>query len=155
MPQIQASIIIRAPWTRVAQLYRDYQNWPNLFPDTIRGVRLVTSEGNRTELEIDHREGKVANVLKQVSPERVDLWEAKRHYEGTFVNRFQAVPEGTRYTVVADIKLRGVARLLGPFLSGYIRRQLIRYVLEPMRVLAEMDAAVGQRNSRARNSYKR
>jgi hypothetical protein len=121
----------------VAQLYREYQSWPQLFSATVRGVRPVRSEGGRTELEIDHREGKVPNVMTEVSPERVDLWEAKRRYEGSFVNRFEAVPEGTRYSVEADIKLKGAAKLLGPLLGGYIRRQMIRYVLAPMCIAAE------------------
>lgn len=106
MPHAEVSIIIHAPQARVAQQYRDYQSWPQLFPATIRGVRLMRSEGGRTELEIDHREGKVLNVMTEVSPERVNLWEVKRRYEGSFVNRFEAVPEGTRYTIVADIKLK-------------------------------------------------
>lgn len=137
MPLVEASIIIRAPWTRVAELYRDYQGWPRLFPTTIRGVHLVASDGRRTELEIDHREGKVPNVMILVSPHRVDLWETKRRYEGTFVNTFEAVPEGTRYSISADIKLKGVAQLLQPALGPYIRRQLIRYVLTPLREAAE------------------
>ena len=141
MPHAEASIIIRAPRARVAELYRDYQNWPQLFPATIRSVRVVRSEESRTDLEIDHREGKVPNVITEVSPERVDLWEAKRRYEAVFVNQFQAVPEGTRYTVVADIRLKGAAKLLGPLLGGYIRRQIVRFVLIPMRLAAEINAA--------------
>lgn len=54
---------------------------------------------------------------------------------------FQAVPERTRYTVVADLRLRGVAKLLGPLLGGYIRRQIARYVLAPMQVAAETQQA--------------
>jgi hypothetical protein len=137
VPHAEASIIIRAPRALVAQLYRDYQSWPQLFPATIRGVRLVRAEADRTTLVIDHREGPVINILSEVSPNRVDLWESKRLYDGTFVNRFDPVPEGTRYTVSAEIVLKGLARLLDPFLSGYIRRQLTRYVLEPMRCAAE------------------
>ena len=137
MPHAEASIIIRAPQARVIQLYRDYQSWPQLFSATIRNVHLVRTAGSRTELEIDHQEGKVANVMTEVSSERVDLWEAKRRYEASFVNIFEAVPEGTRYTVVGDITLKGVARLLGPVLGGYIRRQIRRYILLPMRAAAE------------------
>ena len=137
MPHAEASIVIHAPRERVAELYRDYRRWPRLFSATIRSVRLVRSEGARTELEIDHREGTVPNVMTVVGPDRVDLWEAKRRYEGSFVNRFEVVPEGTRYTVVADIRLTGVARLLGPVLGGYIRRQIVRYILAPMRAAAE------------------
>ena len=141
MPHAEASIIIRAPQARVIQLYRDYQSWPQVFPATIRSVHLVRTAGNQTELEIDHREGKVPNIMTEVSPERLDLWEAKRSFEASFVNRFEAVPEGTRYTVVADISLKGVARLLGPVLGGYVRRQIRRYVLLPMRAAAETQQA--------------
>lgn len=141
MPHVEASIIIHAPWTQVAEVYRDYRGWPRLFPATIRGVRLVRQEAGRTELEVDHREGTVPNIMTEVSSQRVDLWEAKRRYDGNFVNRFEAVPEGTRYSITADIELKGAAKLLGPVLKGHIRRQIIRYVLEPMRVAAESSVA--------------
>jgi hypothetical protein len=125
----------------VAALYLDFNHWPQLFPATIRGVRLVKSEPPRTTLEIDHREGLVPNVLMEVSPERVDLWESKRLYNATFINRFEPVPDGTRYTVSADIALKGAARVLGPLIRGYIRRQIHRYVLEPVCRAAEGNAA--------------
>jgi len=137
MPHTKASLFIRAPWERVALLYRDYHHWPTLFPATIRGVQLVRAEGDRTELEIDHREGKVPNVMMEVSPQRVDLWETKRRYDGSFVNRFEEVAAGTRFTVEADIRLKGPFKLLAPFLTRYITRQVVRYVLEPMRLAAE------------------
>ena len=137
MPHSKASLFIRAPWERVAQLYRDYHRWPALFPATIRAVHLVRAEGERTELEIDHREGKVPNVMTDVSPNRIDLWEAKRRYDGSFINRFEEVAAGTRFTVEAEIRLKGMARLLAPFLTRYITRQIVRYVLLPMRQAAE------------------
>jgi len=137
MPRAEVSMIIRAPQTRVAALYRDYRNWPKLFPATIREVRLVKAEPPRTVLEIVHREGIVPNIMTEVTPGRIDLWEAKRLFDGTFINRFEPAPEGTRYTVSADIALKKSLKLLGPFLGWYIRRQIIRYVLEPMRQAAE------------------
>ncbi len=137
MPQAEASIIIRAPQAQVAGLYRDYRNWPRLFPATIREVRLVKAEPPRTVLEIVHREGVVPNIMTEVTPERIDLWEAKRLFDGTFINRFESIPEGTRYTVSANIMLKKALKVLGPFLGWYIRRQIIRYVLEPMRQAAE------------------
>jgi hypothetical protein len=137
MPHVEESITIHAPQERVAGLYRDYRGWPRLFPATIRGVRLVRDEPPCTTLEIDHREGLVPNVMTEVAPERIDLWESKRHYDATFINRFESVTEGTRYAVSADVTLKGAAKILGPLLHGYIRRQICRYVLEPMRQAAE------------------
>jgi hypothetical protein len=142
MLQAEVSIVIRAPQALVAQLYRDYHNWSQLFPATIRNVRLVRAEGARTELEIERREGRqVPNVMTEISANRIDLWEAKRHYDADFVNLFEEIPEGTRYTVLAYIRLKGVARLLSPFLNGYIRWQIMRYVLEPMKVAAQRNQA--------------
>jgi hypothetical protein len=137
MPHAQASVLIHAPQQRVAQLYRDYAHWPQLFPATIRGVRLVDAKAGRTELEIDHREGLVPNVMTEIAPDRIDLWESKRRYDGFFVNRFEPVRDGTKYTISADIQPKGAAKLLVPLLRPYIRHQLFKYVLTPMRRAAE------------------
>ncbi len=137
MPHAEVSMLIRAPQARLLALYRDYANWPRLFPATIRGVRLVKAEPPVTTLEVGHVKGVVPNVMTEVSSARIDLWEAKRLYDGTFINHFDPVPEGTRYTVSADIALRGMLKVFGPFLGWYIRRQIVHYVLEPMRQAAE------------------
>jgi hypothetical protein len=138
MPRADASILIRADPASVAARYRDVPGWPALFPETIRGVRFVARERGRVTVEVDHRHaGTVSNVLTDVSPSRCDLWEEKPRYVGTFVNRFEPAPGGTRYTVEADIRLKGIARLLGPFIGPLIRRRIQRYVLEPMRRACE------------------
>jgi Polyketide cyclase / dehydrase and lipid transport len=136
MISVSVSQAIKAPREAVMALYADYRNWDRLFP-LIRGVRFVRQEGDRTVLDIDHVEGHVPNVLRQVSPETVELWEDKRKYSGTFRNTFQAAPEGTNYTVEARIQLKGIYRLLGPFVGGYIRAKISRYVIEPLKAVAE------------------
>lgn len=148
MPRVDADTIIHARPARVAALYREWRGWPTLFPATIRGVRLVREEPGRTVVEVDHRTaGRVVNVLRDVSDEEIELEEFKPRYDATFVNRFEPVPAGTRYLVRADIRLRGAFRLLGPLLGGYTRRQVRRYVLDPMRRAAE---AAPPRESEAR-----
>jgi hypothetical protein len=131
-----SSVLIRKPQAEVAALYRTYATWPKVFP-TIRAVRLLREEAGRTTLEIDHREGRVINILTVVSPEEIKLEEVKRKYDATFLNRFEAVPEGTRYTLVGDIALKGPYKVLGPFLKGYIRKQMNAFVLEPLKIYAE------------------
>jgi hypothetical protein len=137
MPRASASMIIHAPPSRLMRLYRDYTQWARLFPATIRGVRLIRSDGVRTEVEVDHREGLVPNVMTEVAPNQIDLWESKRRYDATFKNRFDPVPEGTRYTISADVHLKGAARLLAPVAGPIIRRRMVEYVLAPMRRMAE------------------
>lgn len=153
MRVVEASIIIRAPQPCVAAIYADFDRWSDVFP-TIRGVRLLSQDGARRVLEIDHREGRVVNVLTVVSAEEVRLSECKRRYDGSFVNRFVAVPGGTCFTVAARISLKGIYRLAAPLVPRrYVRRQLITYVLEPIRRAAEERCrtldTVGGRRGRA------
>jgi hypothetical protein len=134
----EAEMMIHAPRERVAALYRDYRAWPRLFPATIRDVRVLRTEDRRVTVEVDHRtEGRVINVMTELAPERIELWESKRRFDATFVNSFETTPDGTRYRVAAEVELKGAARLFAPFLGGYIHRQIYRYVLEPMRRAAE------------------
>lgn len=136
MLHIQTAIMIRAPQPRVAEIYRNYRDWPRVFP-SIKAVRLMREEPGRQILEIDHQEGRVVNILTDVSPEQIELQEWKKRYDATFVNRIEAISEGTRFTLAADISLKGVYKLLAPFLHGYIRQQLTNLVLNPIRKVAE------------------
>lgn len=56
--------------------------------------------------------------------------------------RFEVIPGGTRFSVSGEIALNGIARLARPFLSGYVRRQMERWVLEPVKAEAEKRARV-------------
>jgi hypothetical protein len=133
-----ATKIIRATPERLMALYLDYRSWPRLFPATIRGVQFVGEQGGRIRLEVDHLgEGKVINVLTVVSDNEVRLDEWKPRYEATFINRFEADPNGTRYSVFAEVALRGLWVLLTPFASPVVRSRIRRYVLGPMKVRAE------------------
>jgi hypothetical protein len=133
--------LIHAPPARLMALYLDYQRWPALFPATIRGVRLLGEHGEATRLVIDHAtEGEVINILKVLGPSEIQLEEMKPRYDARFINRFEAVPGGTRYSVVAEIALKGRLRALAPIAAPFVRARLDRYVLEPMRASAEGEA---------------
>jgi hypothetical protein len=109
MISVSVSQAIKAPREAVMALYANYRNWDRLFPYDFR----------------------------QLSPETIELWEDKWKYSGTFRNTFQAAPDGTRYTIEAQIELKGIYRLLGPFVGGYIRATIRRYVIEPLKAVAE------------------
>ena len=136
MISVSVSQTIDAPRDAVMALYADYRNWGSIFP-LIRGVRLVGQGGGRTILDVEHVEGHVPNVLRKISLDSIELWEDRRKFTGTFLNTFQAVPCGTKYTVLARIRLKGVYRLLTPFVGGLIRARLRRYVMRPLKALAE------------------
>jgi uncharacterized membrane protein len=138
--RVTASIVIDAPKDVVSEIYADYRAWPRLFP-TISGVRLLRREGEKLVLEVDHVEGKVRNELLVRSPDEIELWEDKRRYRALFRNQFRAVPGGTRFTVTGEISLKGWAKLLQPVLRGYIRRQIQRFQLRPVKTAAEARAS--------------
>jgi Polyketide cyclase / dehydrase and lipid transport len=137
--QVEASTTVQAPRETVLDVYADYRGWPRLFP-TISGVRLLRHEGPTLVLEIDHVEGKVINELTVRPPAALDLWEEKHRYDARFRNRLETVPGGTRFTVRGEIHLKGWARLLQPFLRGYVRRQMQRLQLQPVKAEAQTRA---------------
>ena len=129
---------ISAPPEFLATLYADYEGWPRLFPATIRGVRLLADDGKQKTIEVDHAtEGKVINIMIVVSPHEIRLEEFKRRFDAQFVNRFEADGQGTRYSIAADVQLKGIARTLAPLALPIVRARLDRFVLEPMRAAVE------------------
>ena len=139
MLHVEVSAIVQAPRQTVLDVYADWSGWPRLFP-TISGVRLLRREGEKLVLEIDHVEGRVVNKLVVRPPDTLELWEEKRRYDARFLNRFETVPDGTRLTDRGEIRLKSWARLLQPFLAGYVRRQMRRLQLQPVKVEAEARA---------------
>jgi hypothetical protein len=128
---------MNAPADRVRALYRDPDNWARLFPATIRGARVVRREGDTTVVEVDHVEGKVVNILRDISSTRIDLVEFKRRYEATFVNEFIPEGEGMCYTLTASVRLKWPYRLAAPFVRPLVLGRMRRYVVEPLKVAAE------------------
>lgn len=136
--RVREAVIIRASPEKAAALYLDYERWPRLFPATIRGVRLLRERAGEITVEVDHRtEGRVVNIIRPESPTVIALDELKPRFAATFVNRFDASPAGTQYTVDADVRFRGAYALLAPLLHGIVRQRIRQFVLEPMRLAAE------------------
>jgi 2-polyprenyl-3-methyl-5-hydroxy-6-metoxy-1,4-benzoquinol methylase len=138
MVRTVVSTEISAPPELVAALYADWAEWPRLFPATIRGVRLLSDDGQRKTIEVDHAtEGKVINIMMVVSPHEIRLDEFKHRFDARFINRFEAAGQGTRYSIVADVQLKGMVRALAPLAPPIVRARLKRFVLEPMRAAVE------------------
>jgi len=130
---------VNASASRVLALYRDPNNWARIFPATIRSARVVRREGDTTVVEVDHVEGKVVNVLRDISATRIDLVEFKRHYDATFVNEFISESEGTRYVLTASIRLKWPYWLAAAFVKPLVLMRMRRYVVEPLKVAAESE----------------
>jgi hypothetical protein len=98
---------VNASADRVRALYAEPDNWAHLFPETIRGARVLRRDENTTMVEVDHVEGRIMNILRHVSPTRIDLSELKRRYEATFANEFIPEGDGMRYRLTASVRLKG------------------------------------------------
>jgi len=131
---LHAEVIGRISGTtdEVAGMFRDVEGWPTLFRATIRSVTVVQRDGLRTVVDVEHREGKVRNVLTTLSDREFLVEEWKRRYRARFLYRF--APEGhhTQLVLGGEIWIEGVAGLLEPLLGPYVRRQMRRYVVEPL-----------------------
>ena len=139
MMTVVASTMVSAPPATVCDVYAEYRSWPRLFP-TIKGVQLLRREGAALVLEVDHLEGIVVNELLVRPPDEISLREVHRRFDALFLNRFQAIPGGTRFTVTGEIHLHGAARLLQPFLPSYVRKRIERLQLQPVKAEAEAQA---------------
>jgi hypothetical protein len=108
----------------VFALYATWERWPQLFPKTIRGVRLIREEGNVRAIDVDHVEGHVPNLMSIVSSELIVLEEQKWRYDARFENHFEPGTGGTRYTVTADVTLLGPLRWLRFIAKPFIRSRI-------------------------------
>jgi hypothetical protein len=152
--RIRETLAIRAAPQELAALYLDYPNWSRLFPATIRGVRWIGDDGRDITVEVDHRaEGRVANIIRPISPTVIALDEFKPRFDATFVNRFEAAGDATRYVLDAEIRFRMPFALIAPLVRWIVRRRMRRFVLEPMRDAAEPERP--RRKSRPRQAQAR
>lgn len=138
---------VHAPPERLRALYDDPEGWARLFPLTIRGARVVRRQGGTTVVEVDHHvEGPVLNVLRHLSPTRIELEEFKRRYDATFTNEFVPESGGTRYTLSAEVRLKWPYRLLSPFARRLVIAMMRRHVVEPLKAAAE--GGLGRKRAR-------
>jgi hypothetical protein len=143
-----ASQVIHAAPERVMAIYRDYGHWPEIFSATIRGTRLIRENDTTQAIEVDHaRAGRVLNLMTIVAPGEIRLEEFKPHYEARFINRFEPDAGGTRFTVIADVQLKGILRLLSLIAPPFVRRRIAKFVLRPLKTKAEASAAGGREPS--------
>lgn len=132
------SIGINAPVSGVVDAYLDYRNWHKLFPSTIRAVKFIGRENNVLTVEVDHKtEGFVINIITLLSDYEIKLEEFKPKYNAIFINRFEAVNEGTLYTVIAHISLKRIYKIASPFIKGLVKNRIRKFVLEPLKSYGE------------------
>jgi hypothetical protein len=133
----RVSGLIHAPSERVASIYENFAAWPQIFGKTIKGVRLLREDGPTKTIEVDHVEGRAMNVMSRIAPDEIRLEEWKKRYTARFTNRFEPVPGGTRYSIIANVSLTGPFKALAPIAKPFVRARIKRFVLYPVKDVAE------------------
>ena len=133
---------MRAPAEAVQGLFADYQRWPEIFP-MVAAVRLISMQPGTLVVMVRHRRyGEVINRLTDPGDATLVLEEEKPTHDAHFVNQFAPAPGGARVTVVMDVRLKGARSLAAAFIGPYMRHQMRRLTLEPLRRAAELEAQV-------------
>lgn len=124
---------LNARANEVRALYADPHNWATVFSNTIRAAHVLRHEADMTVVEVEHVEGRVTNILRDVSPTRIELREFKRRYDAIFLNDFTPDGDGMRFTLTALVLVKWPYRLVEPLLKPLVLRNMRRYVVEPLK----------------------
>jgi uncharacterized membrane protein len=130
MINVQESIVINRPIDEVFAFVANFENHPQ-WESNFQKVKLLSStpSGVGTTYQCDMKlPGQTATskfeiteyeVNKKIAFEGEPAGPAKP--DGSFL--FEAVPGGTKITLVPQPKFRGFFKLLEPLMAGYVRKQ--------------------------------
>jgi len=116
---IEATEVSKAPMDKVFRIASDYESVPK-WSKFYKSVKIVNRVDNVTDLEVEtHAFGmneKGPGKAIATPPNKLELQGNPKEFVRDAVFTLETVPEGTKLTYVADVKLSGViATIVGPF----------------------------------------
>ena len=131
MAKIQESMEIKYPVEKVFAYAADEKAWPAWHPDMLEAERTSSGQtGVGTTFRGANRiMGRRTEWTSQVTEYDLDkVWAAENITSGSmqFDERllFDPVEEGTRLTVVSEMKAGGLMKLFSPMVAGTMRKQI-------------------------------
>jgi hypothetical protein len=125
----------------VVSVFTDYSSWGETFPATIKSAQLLDDRGDRELVEVHHkRHGPILNVIQKIGPNRIALEEYKPRYEAIFLMTVRPAPLGSSVTLDLELRAKGPGVWLLPFVAPFVRRQVIRLFLQPLKLACERKA---------------
>ncbi len=120
MPKITLEKTIRAKREHVFGIVANYENFQNLLPQYFTSVRVRSVRENTAVVEEHLQVGSREFVMmtKHVTkyPETHEVFVIGGDAKGShFVEQFESVPDGTKLTINANIKLGGISKIVGVF----------------------------------------
>lgn len=129
LPRIHIEKIVTAQRDHVFQIATDYESLQNTLPQHFLSVRVRSTRENVSVIEEHLRlAGKeLIMMTKHVinPPELHNVFVIGGDAKGSHISeRYEIIPQGTKITVDADIKLKGAIRLAGFFGKKRIENSL-------------------------------
>ena len=123
MPKIHFEKIIKADRNKVFEIATNYEEFQKKIPQYFTSIRIRSTRDNVTVIE-EHLKlaGKeLVMMTKHVTkyPETHEIFVIGGDAKGSrIVEQYESVSEGTKITVDANIKLKGVLKIAGFFGKG-------------------------------------
>ena len=129
MVVVETSRVIAAPREKVFKLATDLENAPKYLPTHFKSVKILQREGNTvTTDEVIMAAGRTIKQTSRHTIQEPDKHEAEvltGDAVGTKVSETYAeVPEGTKVSVVADVRLAGILKMVEVLGKGRIRAEI-------------------------------
>ena len=120
MPKIHFEKIVKADRNRVFDIAANYEEFEKTLPQYFPSIRVRSQRDNVAVVEEHLRvAGKeLVMMTKHVTtyPELHEVFVIGGDAKGSVITeKYETVPEGTKITVDADIKLKGVMKIAGLF----------------------------------------
>ena len=120
MPKIHFEKIVKADRNRVFDVAANYEEFEKTLPQYFPSIRVRSQRDNVAVVEEHLRvAGKeLVMMTKHVTtyPELHEVFVIGGDAKGSqIIEKYEVVPEGTKITVDADIKLKGVMKIAGLF----------------------------------------
>ena len=123
MTKVEVSRVIKAPRKKVWEVITDPTLLPIFMGPALKSVEVLSRVGNtityKTTSTMGGREIKTKNKWTLHPPDRMEdeILEGPIDWRGTTI--LEEVPEGTKYTISADVSFKGIlGRMLGRLFGG-------------------------------------
>ena len=141
LPKINFEKIIKAERTKVFEIAANYESFQKTLPQYFPSIQVKSRRDDTAVVEehikIAGRE--LVMMTKHVTkyPELHEVFVIGGDAKGShIVEKYQSIPEGTKITVDADIKLKGPLKIAGFFGKGKIKKGFSK-IMDEFAIIAE------------------
>ena len=135
MKKIYFEKTVKADRNKVFQIVTDYESLQDLMPQYFSSINVRSTRGNVSVIEQHVQLGgkELVMMTKHVKkePELHDVYVIGGDAKGSHISeKYEQIPKGTKITVEADIKLKGIMKVIGIFGKNKIEETLVEIMDE-------------------------